>query len=105
MRLLLRLNHGLRTVVERIFPQPESGLLQGVLLGVDDVLRRRRLQLPPFGVNTHPGCFRIQHQCAAPDDTLWLRKIRRQLALMVAMAGITVFGLMVGFSAPVHVHG
>jgi competence protein ComEC len=102
-RSLLKVNHRLRTVVELILPQPEAGLLQGILLGTNKAL--------PADVANSFRLTGLTHILVVSGFNISIlmqlvlilaqKAFRRQLALGIALAGITLFGLLVGFSAPV----
>ncbi|MHB9034339.1 MAG: DNA internalization-related competence protein ComEC/Rec2, partial [Anaerolineae bacterium] len=102
-RTLLGLNHQLRLVVERILPQPEAGLLQGVLLGADDALPSEAAADFRTAGLTHILVVSGFNISILMQLILFLaqKAVRRQLALLLALIGITMFGSMVGFTAPV----
>ena len=100
---LLTLNHRLRTVVDLILPQPEAGLLQGILLGASKALPADTAESFRLAGLTHILVVSGFNISILMQLILILaqKALRRQLALGIALAGITLFGLLVGFSAPV----
>ncbi|MCE5260349.1 MAG: DNA internalization-related competence protein ComEC/Rec2 [Chloroflexi bacterium] len=102
-RNLLAANHRLRAITERILPQPESGLLQGVLLGADDALPEDAAETFRIAGLTHILVVSGFNISILMQLILLLanRAVRRQLALILALVGITFFGMLVGFTAPV----
>ncbi|MHB1354603.1 MAG: DNA internalization-related competence protein ComEC/Rec2 [Anaerolineae bacterium] len=101
--VLLTINHRLRTVVEHILPQPEAGLLQGVLLGASKALPADTAESFRLAGLTHILVVSGFNISVLMQLILILaqKALRRQLALGFALAGITAFGLLVGFTAPV----
>lgn len=100
---LLTINHRLRTVVELILPQPEAGLLQGIMLGASKALPTDTAESFRLAGLTHILVVSGFNISILMQLILILaqKALRRQLALGAALAGITLFGLLVGFSAPV----
>ncbi|NLV74538.1 MAG: DNA internalization-related competence protein ComEC/Rec2 [Chloroflexi bacterium] len=100
---LMAFNHRLRAIIERILPQPEAGLLQGVLLGVSDGMTAetqasfRRSGLTHILVVSGFNISILMQLILS----LAQRAVRRQLALLAALGGIILFGMLAGFSAPV----
>lgn len=100
---LLTISHRLRRVVELILPQPEAGLLQGILLGASKALPADTAESFRLAGLTHILVVSGFNISILMQLILILaqKALRRKLALGVALVGITFFGLLVGFSAPV----
>ena len=103
MRYVLDLRHALRTLVDRLVPSPESGLLAGILLGVGhalpedlaDAFRATGLThiLIISGYN-----FAVVTQLA---QQAFRRLAHRWVALWASLGAVALYAALVGLSPPV----
>lgn len=103
LRQILRLKTTLRSIIERILPHPDAGLLSGVLLGsnhalpqdVADAFRAAGLTHLVVVSGYNVG-FVAQWMLLSAGLVL-----RRRSALWISLSGILFYAMLVGPSAPV----
>lgn len=103
MRYLLHLRNALRSLVERLLPSPESGLLAGILLGLGHTLPEDLADAFRVTGLTHiliiSGYnFAVVTQLA---QQLLRRLFHRWVALWASLAAVALYGALVGLSPPV----
>ncbi len=101
-RWLLGIKQALRSTVERLLPDPESGLLVGILLGQDhtlpDYLQEAYRSTGLSHIIVISG-FNIS--LIAQAMMMASSRLGKQLGLWVSLATILLFALFVGWSPPV----
>lgn len=103
LRAMQRVKRALRDTVEAILPNPEAGLLNGVLLGIahtlpDDLYGAFRAAGLTHIIVVSGFNISIVAQAAM---LVGQRALHRWLALLVSLGAIVLYALCVGLSAPV----
>lgn len=103
LRGLLRLRFALKKAIESALPQPEAGLLAGILLGMEHTLPADLLRAFRLAGLTHIIVISGFNVGLVAQAVMYLsrRWAHRWLTLWASMGAIGLFVLLVGPSAPV----